>query len=93
MPPVPVSMWLFWREDRPAGRSYPHRWWKTCLLYTSVLPKNDIAECCIRELRYFGVETKKIVRGEGRMGIYYLEGGANQLPSKVVYERAYSSLP
>ena len=27
--PVPVSMWLFWREDRPAGRSYPHRWWKT----------------------------------------------------------------
>ena len=26
---VPVSMWLFWRENRPAGRSYPHRWWKT----------------------------------------------------------------
>lgn len=26
---VLVSMWLFWREDRPAGRSYPHRWWKT----------------------------------------------------------------
>ena len=47
---------------------------------------------CIRELRYFGVGTKKIVRGEGRMGIYYLEGGANQLPSKVVYDRAYSSI-
>ena len=42
--------------------------------------------------RYFGVDTKKIVRGEGRMGIYYLEGGANQLPSKVVYDRAYSSI-
>ena len=41
---------------------------------------------------YFGVGTKKIVRGEGRMGIYYLEGGANQLPSKVVYDRAYSSI-
>ena len=50
--------------------------------FLTVLPKNDIAECCIRELRYFGVDTKKIVRSEGRMGIYYLEGGANQLPSK-----------
>ena len=60
--------------------------------FLTVLPQNDIAECCIRELRYFGVDTKKIVRGEGRMGIYYLEGGANQLPSKVVYDRAYSSI-
>ena len=60
--------------------------------FLTVLPQNDIAECCIRALRYFGVDTKKIVRGEGRMGIYYLEGGANQLPSKVVYDRAYSSI-
>ena len=60
--------------------------------FLTVLPKNDIAEACIRELRYFGVDTNKIVRGEGRMGIYYLEGGANQLPSKVVYDRAYSSI-
>lgn len=60
--------------------------------FLTVLPKNDIAECCIRELRCFGVDTKKIVRSEGRMGIYYLEGGANQLPSKVVYDRAYSSI-
>ena len=60
--------------------------------FLTVLPKNDIAECCIRVLRYFGVDTKKIVRGEGRMGIYYLEGGANQLPSKVVYDRAYSAI-
>ena len=60
--------------------------------FLTVLPQNDIAECCIRELHYFGVDMKKIVRGEGRMGIYYLEGGANQLPSKVVYDRAYSSI-
>ena len=60
--------------------------------FLTVLPNNDIAECCIHELRYFGVDTKKIVRGDGRMGIYYLEGGANQLPSKVVYDRAYSSI-
>ena len=42
--------------------------------FLTVLPENDIADACIRELRYFGVGTKKIVRGEGRMGIYYLEG-------------------
>ena len=60
--------------------------------FLTVLPQNDIADACVRELRYFGVGTKKIVRGEGRMGIYYLEGGANQLPSKVVYDRAYSSI-
>ena len=60
--------------------------------FLTVLPKNDIAEACIRELRYFGVDTSRIVRGEGRMGIYYLQGGANQLPSKVVYDRAYSAI-
>ena len=60
--------------------------------FLTVLPENEIGECCIRELRYFGVNTRKIVRGGGRMGIYYLEGGANQLPSKVVYDRAYSSI-
>ena len=60
--------------------------------FLTVLPKNDIAEACIRELRYFGGDTSRILRGEGRMGIYYLEGGANQLPSKVVYDRAYSAI-
>ena len=60
--------------------------------FLTVLPKNDIAEACIRELRYFGVDTSRILRGEGRMGIYYLERGANQLPSKVVYDRAYSAI-
>ena len=60
--------------------------------FLTVLPKNDIAEACIRELRYFGVDTSRILRGEGRMGIYYLEGGANQLPSKVVYDRTYSAI-
>ncbi len=60
--------------------------------YVTVLPKNDIADSCIRDLRYFGVDTSKIVRGEGRMGIYFLEGGANQRASKVVYDRAYSAI-
>ena len=60
--------------------------------FLTVLPQNDIADSCIRELQYFGVDTKKILRGAGRMGIYYLEGGANQLPSKVIYDRANSSI-
>ena len=58
----------------------------------TVLPENAIGDACIQELRRFGVGTDRIVRGEGRMGIYYLEQGANQLPSKVVYDRAYSSI-
>jgi 2-dehydro-3-deoxygluconokinase len=60
--------------------------------YLTVLPENAIADACVRELHYFGVDTSRIVRGKGRMGIYYLESGANQLPSKVVYDRAYSAI-
>ena len=60
--------------------------------FVTVLPKNDIADACIRELRGFGVDTTKIVRGEGRLGIYYLETGAVQRPSKVVYDRAGSAI-
>ena len=60
--------------------------------YFTVLPNNDIGNHCINELRRFGVDTNKIQRGEGRMGIYFLENGANQLPSKVIYDRAYSSI-
>ena len=60
--------------------------------YLTVLPNNVLGDECVKELRKFGVDTKRILRGEGRMGIYFLEGGANQLPSKVVYDRAYSSI-
>lgn len=60
--------------------------------YFTILPENAIGDECIKELRKFGVDTKKIQRGPGRMGIYFLENGANQLPSKVVYDRAYSAI-
>ena len=60
--------------------------------FMTVLPDNPIGDACLRELRYFGVDTSRITRGEGRMGIYYVEPGANQLPSKVVYDRAYSAI-
>ena len=61
--------------------------------YLTVLPKNVIADECIRDLRSFGVDVSRIVRSDkGRLGIYFLETGANQRPSKVVYDRAYSSI-
>ncbi len=60
--------------------------------FVSVLPENAIANACVAELRRFGVDTSLIVRGAGRMGIYYLENGANQRPSTVVYDRAHSAL-
>ncbi len=60
--------------------------------FVTVLPTNDIANACIGELRKFGVDTSLIVRDSGRMGIYFLENGANQRPSKVIYDRSYSSI-
>lgn len=60
--------------------------------FLTVLPHNAIGDECVKELRRFGVDTSRILRGDGRMGIYFLEGGANQRPSKVVYDRAGSSI-
>ena len=60
--------------------------------FVTALPENILADTCMGELRRFGVDTGKIQRGPGRMGIYYLESGANQLPSKVVYDRAHSAI-
>lgn len=60
--------------------------------YLTVLPENPLGDECIKELRRFGVNIGKIKRGKGRMGVYYLENGANQLPSKVIYDREYSAI-
>jgi 2-dehydro-3-deoxygluconokinase len=61
--------------------------------YVTVLPPNNpIAEALIGELRRFGVDTSRIVRGRGRMGVYYVETGANQRASKVVYDRENSAI-
>ncbi len=60
--------------------------------YVTVLPQNPIADAAIGELRRFGVDTSHIARGKGRVGIYYLEAGANQRASKVVYDRDYSAI-
>jgi 2-dehydro-3-deoxygluconokinase len=61
--------------------------------YITVLPpENPIADALIGELRRFGVEASQVVRGPGRMGIYFVENGANQRPSKVVYDRENSAI-
>lgn len=61
--------------------------------FVTVLPeKNPLADTAIRELRGLGVDTSPILRAKGRMGIYFLEAGANQRPSKVVYDREYSAI-
>jgi 2-dehydro-3-deoxygluconokinase len=56
------------------------------------LPENDIAKACVRDLRSYGVDTSGIVWGGERLGIYFLETGAVARPSKVVYDRANSSI-
>ncbi len=61
--------------------------------YVTVLPAHHpIADAFVGELRRFGVDASAIVRGKGRMGIYFVEPGANQRPSKVVYDRDYSAI-
>ena len=60
--------------------------------FVTALPKNDIADALVRELRGFGVDVSDIAYTDGRLGIYYLESGTNQRPSKVIYDRAYSAI-
>lgn len=60
--------------------------------FVTKLPKHDIGQSAVNSLRRYGVDTSKIVRGGDRVGIYFLEKGASQRPSKVVYDRANSSI-
>ncbi len=60
--------------------------------FVSAVPVGEIGDACIGALRRHGVDTSAILRQGERLGIYYLEGGANQRPSKVIYDRAGSSI-
>lgn len=60
--------------------------------FVTKLPKHEIGQAAVNKLREFGVDTARIVRGGGRVGIYFLEKGASQRPSKVIYDRAGSSI-
>ncbi len=59
--------------------------------FVTKLPKHEIGQAAINSLRRYGVDTAMITRGGDRVGIYYLEKGASQRPSKVIYDRAGSS--
>lgn len=60
--------------------------------FVTKLPKHEIGQAAVNSLRRYGVDTSKIVRGGDRVGIYFLEKGASQRPSKVVYDRAGSAI-
>ena len=60
--------------------------------FVSAIPANPIGDACLGELRKFGVDTSRVRRQGSRLGIYFLEAGANQRPSKVVYDRSCSAI-
>lgn len=61
-------------------------------VFVSAVPANPIGDACVRELRALGVDTSEILRQGDRLGAYYLEAGAGQRPSRVVYDRAGSAI-
>ncbi len=60
--------------------------------FVSKLPCHEIGQSAVNALRQFGVKTDYIARGGDRVGIYFLESGASMRPSKVIYDRAHSSI-
>lgn len=61
--------------------------------FVTALPDNAITESCIAALKSLGVDTTRILKTpNGRIGLYFVERGANQRPSRVIYDREYSSL-
>lgn len=60
--------------------------------FVTKLPKHEIGQAAVNSLRKYGVDTSMITRGGSRVGIYYLEKGASQRPSKVIYDRAGSAI-
>ncbi len=60
--------------------------------FVTILPDHEIGQSTINSLRAYGVDTDFIIRGGNRIGIYFLEYGASQRPSKVIYDRADSSI-
>jgi len=61
-------------------------------IYVTCIPENPVGEGCIRSLQKWGVDTGHIQRSGSRLGIYFLEIGAAQRPSRVIYDRAHSAI-
>ena len=60
--------------------------------YVTALPENAVGQAAINAMRYFGVDTSMILRQGDRMGVYFVEKGQSQRPSKVLYDRKYSAI-
>ena len=60
--------------------------------FVSKVPSHEIGQCAVNALRRFGVDTSFMIRGGSRLGLYYVEKGASQRPSKVIYDRADSAV-
>ena len=60
--------------------------------FVSAVPANNVGDACIAALRSFGIDTSMIRRQGERLGVYFLENGANQRPSRVTYDRSGSSM-
>jgi 2-dehydro-3-deoxygluconokinase len=60
--------------------------------FVTALPNNPLGDAAVQSVRAFGVDTRSIRRGGDRIGVYFLETGANQRPSRVTYDRAGSSI-
>jgi len=60
--------------------------------FVSKVPNHEVGQCAVNALRRYGVDTRYMVRGGDRLGIYFCEKGASQRPSKVIYDRAASSI-
>ena len=57
--------------------------------YVSAIPANPVGDACVRELRRWGIDTSMIARQGDRLGVYFMEPGANQKPSVVIYDRSH----
>ena len=60
--------------------------------FVSKVPAHEIGQCAVNALRKYGVDTSKIARGGDRLGAYFVEKGASQRASKVIYDRAHSAI-
>ena len=60
--------------------------------FVSKVPSHEIGQCAVNELRHYGVDTRMMVRGGDRLGLYFVEKGASQRASKVIYDRAGSAI-
>ncbi len=60
--------------------------------FVTKVPAHEIGQCAVNTLRRFGVDTSGMVRGGDRLGLYFVEKGASQRPSKVIYDRAHAAI-